>query len=315
VRKNIAAGFAGDADDQDEKLGSKVIHFEEAFHGRTGYTMALTHTADPNKYKFFPRLHWPRLPNPKLRFPVTTEVLADVVRREDLAINMVRHVLKRFPRDVAALIIEPIQGEGGDNHFRPEFFQKLREITLENDVMFIVDEVQSGVGMTGKCWAYEHYGIVPDMVAFGKKTQVCGFMSTERIDEVPDNVFHVGGRINSTWGGSLVDMVRGRRYIEIIEQEKLIQRAATTGAFFLNELQKLAGEFFSVSNVRGKGLMLAFDLPDQDKRNALFARLFEEGVLVLKSGVNGIRFRPQLDIAEADILKGMAAFRKVLKTI
>jgi L-lysine 6-transaminase len=104
--------------------------------------------------------------------------------------------------NVAAIIIEAIQGEGGDNHFRSEFFRTLRQLADENDAMLIIDEVQTGVAMTGKMWAHQH-SVEPDMIAFGKKMQVCGFLCGRRIEEIKENVFAVPSRINSTWGGNL----------------------------------------------------------------------------------------------------------------
>ncbi|MCR8526516.1 aminotransferase class III-fold pyridoxal phosphate-dependent enzyme, partial [Escherichia coli] len=132
--------------------------------------------------------------------------------------------------DIACFIAEPIQGEGGDRHFRPEFFAAMRRLCDEFDALLIVDEVQTGGGMTGSAWAYQRLGIDPDIVAFGKKLQVCGLMAGRRVDEVHDNVFHTSSRINSTWGGSLVDMVRSRRILEVIEADDLIARAGTMGA-------------------------------------------------------------------------------------
>ena len=166
------------------------------------------------------------------------------------------------PDDIAALIIEPIQGEGGDNHFRPEFFHALRRLADEHDFMFIVDEVQTGLGTTGRMWAIEQMGVKPDMIAFGKKAQVCGVMVNDRIDEVAENVFVVSSRINSTWGGNLVDMVRAQRYLEIIEEEELVQNARAMGQVLLDGLIALSEDSDLIANARGRGMMLAFDLPD-----------------------------------------------------
>ena len=181
--------------------------------------------------------------------------------------------------------MEPIQGEGGDNHFRPEFFRAMRQLCDENEMLFILDEVQSGVGMTGKMWAYEHYGIEPDMICFGKKTQVCGFASNDRIFDIDENVFTVSSRINSTWGGNLTDMVRSQRYFEVIAEERLVENAAKVGAFFLGQLQNLAGEFPEVvTNVRGLGLMAAFDLPSGEIRDRAIQAMEDADMLVLASG-------------------------------
>jgi L-lysine 6-transaminase len=288
VRKNLAAG-------KGEK-GSQIIHFQEAFHGRSGYTMSLTNTADPRKYQYFPKFKWPRIVNPKLSFPITDEVNAQVAKEEATAIGQIKQALVDNHDDIAALIIEPIQGEGGDNHFRPEFFLQLRQLADENDFLFIVDEVQSGMGATGRMWAIEHMGVRPDIIAFGKKAQVCGIMAGERLDEVPDNVFHVSSRINSTWGANLVDMVRSQRYLEIVEAENLVHNAGVVGDLLLNGLQELAASTTYISNIRGRGLMLAFDLPDTVSRDMFRGLLWENGLLSLKCGARSIRFRPMLDL-------------------
>src|SRR6185503_18621752 len=212
VRKNFSRGYR-------EERGHKVLHFEQAFHGRSGYTLSLTNTTDPRKTAYFPKFDWPRVLNPKARFPLHEDNLKDVKAREALSIAQMRNAFEQNKDDIAAIILEPIQGEGGDNHFRKEFFQELRRIADEYEAMLVFDEVQAGLGLTGKMWSHEHYGVKPDMVAFGKKTQVCGFLCGPRIDEIQDNVFRVSSRLNSTWGGTLVDMVRSGRYLEIMAEE------------------------------------------------------------------------------------------------
>src|SRR5205085_11487977 len=173
----------------------------------------------------------------------------------------IREVLARKGTDIAALVIEPIQGEGGDNHFRGEFLQMLRQICDENDILLIFDEVQSGMGITGKNWCCEHFGVQPDLLAFGKKAQVCGVMAGARLDEVKDNCFRLPSRISSTWGGNFTDYVRSTHYLRIVEQEKLVDNARQMGEVFLTGLTRLAHKHPVISAVRGRGLMLAFDLP------------------------------------------------------
>src|SRR3954465_5901288 len=203
----------------DPELGTKVLHLEHAFHGRSGYTLSLTNT-DPVKVARFPKLDWPRIPAPYLAAG------RDVEAVERVAIAAARAAFEQHPHDIACFVMEPIQGEGGDHHFRPEFLQGMQALCREFDALFVLDEVQTGCGLTGTAWAYQQLGVQPDVVAFGKKTQVCGIMAGGRVDEVPDNGFAGSSRINSTWGGSLVDMVRVRRVLEVVETERLIERAA-----------------------------------------------------------------------------------------
>src|SRR3990172_1097902 len=307
VRKNLARG-------RGEK-GSLVLHFREAFHGRTGYSISMTNTADPRKTMYFPKFDWPRIDNPKLRFPVASHV-DEVIAAEKEAVRQIEKAIEDHPDEVASLIIEPIQGEGGDNHFRPEFLRKLRELAFEHEFLFIVDEVQTGVGLTGKMWAYQHFGFTPDVLVFGKKTQICGILAGRRIDEVEKNVFHESTRINSTWGGNLVDMVRFGRYLEIIEEEKLVERSRQVGGLLLAELEKLQEENPGrISNARGRGLMCAFDLPDAETRDRFKKLAFESGMLILGSGRRSIRFRPTLSVGEEEVEQGTSILRRVLSSL
>jgi L-lysine 6-transaminase len=308
VRKNQKKGIASEK-------GQQVLHFREAFHGRTGYTLSLTNTADPRKIMYFPKFDWPRIDNPKLSFPIEKNLDA-IVASEERAVQQIKDALAQNPDDIAALVIEPIQGEGGDNHFRPEFLRKLRELADENEFFFILDEVQTGVGLTGKMWAYQHFGFVPDALCFGKKTQVCGILVSERVDEVENNVFRESARINSTWGGNLIDMVRFGRYLEIIDEEHLVDNAARVGSHLLSGLAGFAEERPElVSNVRGRGLMCAFDLPDGETRDRFRQAAFDNGLLVLGCGPRSIRFRPSLSVTNDDIDQGLSIMEKAAEAL
>lgn len=305
VRKNGSKG-------KNAGVGSKVIHFRDAFHGRTGYTLSLTNT-DPVKTDYFPQFDWPRISNPHMTFPMKDH-LDDVIAREEKAKGEIKNAIQKHGDDVAALIIESIQGEGGDNHYRPEFFRFLREITQENDIIFICDEVQTGVGLTGKFWAYEHMGIEPDAIAFGKKMQVCGVMASKKFDEV-DSVFKVSGRINSTWGGNLIDAVRATRYLEVIAEEKLVDNARVVGDYLVEQMWKVAERFpGQVGNVRGSGLMAAFDMPG-GKRDAFRAEALKNGLLIVACGPESIRFRPPLNLTKAEVDEGIDIIERSLKTV
>ncbi|HEU0042268.1 MAG TPA: L-lysine 6-transaminase [Jiangellaceae bacterium] len=294
------------------ELGTKVLHLTRAFHGRSGYTMSLTNT-EPNKTARFPKFDWPRIDVPAIRFPLE-EHLDEVIAAEEHALAQAREAFAAHPHDIACFIAEPIQGEGGDNHMRAEFLQAMQELVHEHDALFIMDEVQTGTGTTGTAWAYQQLGLSPDIVAFSKKVQVGGIMAGGRIDEIPDNVFAVSGRINSTWGGGLVDMVRSRRILEIIEREGLIEAAGAKGERFLAALHSVAETLPEVvSNVRGRGLMVAVDLPDTDTRNAVLTDLRDvEHVLALSSGERAVRFRPALSVTDDEIDLAAAAFGRAV---
>lgn len=304
VRKNLSRG--GPA------KGSQILHFKNAFHGRSGYTLSLTNTADPRKTQHFPMFQWPRLSCPALRFPITPEITEEVARAEEAVEREIRAACSANPDDIAALILEPIQGEGGDNHFRPEFFRRLRSLADELEFLLIFDEVQTGVGLTGSMWCWQQMGVEPDLFCFGKKTQVCGFASNHRIDDV-DNVFKISSRINSTWGGNLVDMVRCERYLQIIEEENLVENARVVGEYFLGRLSEMAQEFSgTVSNVRGRGLFLALDLPDKAMRDKTLAACLEHGLIGLASGSSAIRFRPSLALSRDEADEGVRKLRRAL---
>ncbi len=309
VRKNFEKGYH-------EEKGGKVIHFLQAFHGRTGYTLSMTNTADPRKYMYFPKFEWPRILNPKITFPLNDENLKKVEEAEKEAVRQIRKACEDHRDDIAALIIEPIQGEGGDNHFRNEFFVQLRRLADEHDFFLIFDEVQTGIGLTGKMWAYQHFDVKPDIVAFGKKTQVCGIMVGRKVEEIESNVFAEPSRINSTWGGNLVDMVRCQKYLEIIDEEHLVDNARIMGERLLKGLHDMEHDFPEmVSNTRGRGLFCAFNLPSSQIRDEFRKLTFKNGLAILGCGERTIRFRPPLNIAGKELDQGLEIIRKSLKQI
>jgi L-lysine 6-transaminase len=306
-RRNEAAG-------RPAGLGGRVLHLTRAFHGRSGYTLSLTNT-EPAKTDRFPKFDWPRIDVPAVRFPVA-EHLAEIEQAEARALGQARAAFEAHPHDIACFLAEPIQGEGGDNHMRPEFLRAMQDLCHDHDALFVLDEVQTGVGLTGTAWAYQQLGLEPDVVAFAKKVQLGGIMAGRRVDEVSDNVFSLSGRINSTWGGGLADMVRSRRILEIIEREGLIDHAAKVGDWLLGELNALGERHAGVvSNVRGRGLMCAFDIRGSDARETAVRRLREERVIVLPCGEQSIRFRPTLNVTEQELQFGLDALDRVLASL
>ena len=305
VRKNLQKGSA--------EKGSKVIHFKEAFHGRSGYTLSLTNTADPRKHQYFPKFDWPRIANPKISFPLDAETLAKVEQMEKVAVAQIEAAVAQDPDEIACLIIEPIQGEGGDNHFRPEFLAELRRLADQHEFLLIFDEVQTGFGATGKWWAHEHFGVRPDILVFGKKTQCCGIAASTRLDEV-ESVFKVPSRINSTWGGNLVDMVRGKRIIDIMLEEQLVDHCARQGERLLKGLQEIHQAFPDcTSNPRGRGLFCALDMATPALRTATVSKAQDLGMIILSTGHQGLRFRPALNLATEDLDLGVDLLRKSIQ--
>ncbi len=295
TRKNFEKGV--------EEEAGICIHFRQAFHGRSGYALSLTNTADPRKYEYFPKFDWPRILNPKLEFPITEESLDTTIKNEQLALLQIQEAILANPNQVACIIIEPIQAEGGDNHFRDEFFVELRKICDDNEVLLIFDEVQTGIGITGKMWAFQHFSVVPDVIAFGKKTQVCGILANkDKFDEIPNNVFKESSRINSTFGGNFIDLLRFKMILEVIENENIINNVNEIGAELLMGLEQLAAQYPAViSNARGRGLMCAFDLPNSEIRNQVQEDLYQNDMIILGCGDRSLRFRPHLNVSKDEI--------------
>jgi len=305
VQKNFEKGYR-------QEKGHKVLHLDKAFHGRSGYTMSLTNT-DPKKVKYFPKFDWPRIHNPSVQFPLNKENIADAEHQEKIALAQARQYFETHKDDIACILLEPIQGEGGDNHFRKEFHQGLRDLADEFDALLVYDEVQTGVGLTGKFWAHEHY-VVPDILAFGKKAQVCGILATDRVDDIDTNCFHVSSRINSTWGGNLVDMVRFDRILEVIEEDNLVAHAADAGAHLQNLLNDWSKESEYLSNPRGEGLFCAIDLPDTHSRDSVVKEAMKNKLMILGCGPKTIRFRPPLTIQKDQLDEGVHILKKSFKS-
>jgi len=309
VQKNFAKGYT-------KEKGFQVIHFEHAFHGRSGYTLSLTNT-QPIKTKWFAKFDWPRVSTPYMNFPYSDANHEDLLRREELSIAQIKKAFEDNKDDVCAILIEPIQSEGGDNHLRKEFMEKLRQLADENEALLIYDEIQTGVGLTGKFWCHEHFGedTRPDIIAFGKKMQVCGILAGRRIDEVENNVFKVSSRINSTWGGSLVDMVRSSKIMEIIAEDNLCENAAKMGDYLQDRLTEIAEKHPIMTNIRGKGLLTAFDFPGKAIRDSFVDTGLEHNVMFLGCGEKSIRFRPALIIEKNHIDEGLEILEKIVSSL
>ena len=304
MRKNLAAGRPA--------AGDQILHFERAFHGRAGYTLSVTNT-DPAKTLYFPKFDWPRIPAPSVTFPIAPR-LSEIEASERASLAAVSRAFDERGHAIAAILIEPIQCEGGDRHFRPEFLAGLRRIADEREALLIFDEVQTGVGLTGAWWAFQRLGVEPDVLCFAKKMQVGGILVSTRIDEV-DSVFTVPSRISSTWGGSLVDMVRATRILEIIEADRLLENAMLRGGELQLGLEALSTRFPEVSNARGLGALCAIDLPDTELRNQLLKRCFAEQLIVLACGPRSLRFRPFLSVDSAAVADCLARLERAVRAV
>lgn len=309
VQKNFAKGYK-------KEKGFKVLHFERAFHGRSGYTLSLTNTS-VEKTKWFAKFDWPRVTVPTIRYPLSGDNLNTAVETEQQSIRQIKAAFFEHKDDICAIIVEPIQAEGGDNHLREAFLIELKKLADEHEAFLIYDEVQTGVGLTGKFWCHQHYSeqARPDILVFGKKMQVCGILAGRKVDEVENNVFRVSSRINSTWGGNLVDMVRSTQVLNIIEEDQLCDNAAVVGRYLLDHLESFGKQFEQLSNVRGRGLLCAFDLPSTELRNKFIDTGLKHQVMFLGCGKQSIRFRPALNMEKSHIDEGMHVMEKILREL
>jgi len=326
VRRNIEKGLiTSDPVEEKQPFGTKVISFESAFHGRSGYTLSLTHTNDQRKYKYFPKFDWYRVEPPVMFFKNDGAVAnpQEVAEKEKKSIEEISSILEKNGDDVAAIIIEPVQCEGGDRHMPTSFFVNLRRLCDEHDVLLIYDEVQTGFGTTGKMWGHEHFGFdaKPDMIAFSKKSQVGGVMANhDKFARFDSNVFsnNDGGksRLNSTWGGHPTDMLRGAEFLKIINEENLLDNAGKMGQKLLEGIRNLCTKYSTIiENPRGKGMLLGFDMVDPEKQSELWSAMKQEKLLGLTCGTRTIRFRPHLDLTESDVSLGLERLEKALKKL
>ena len=300
-----------EANGRDPELGTQVLHLRHAFHGRSGYTMSLTNT-DPRKIARFPKFDWPRIPSPALQFPLEANAETNLAA-EDAALAAARAAFLDNQHDVALALVEPIQGEGGDNHLSPRFLGELQALAHEHDALFGVDEVQTGAGFTGTPWAFEQLDIEPDLLSFGKKLHIGGVMAGGRLDEVEDHVFRTSSRINSTFGGNLTDMVRATIMLEVYEDEGLIDRAAKLGDHLLERLQGLQDDHDALSQARGRGLWASIDLPDTARRDAVRSHLLtEEHVVLLGCGARTLRFRPTMTVTVDELDEAVDALDRAV---
>ena len=326
VRLNLKKGkINSDPQEELRPLGTKVLHFDRAFHGRSGYTLSLTHTHDPNKYKYFPKFDWFRLSPPVLRFDVSGQISneEEVKQQPENAVTNIQKILTESADDIAAILIEPIQCEGGDRYIPVEFFIQLRQLADEHDIILIYDEVQTGFGTTGKMWGHEHFGdnARPDIISFAKKSQIGGIMANyEKFSKTEVNVFGNSdackSRINSTWGGNPVDMIRCTQFMKIIQEDNLIENARKIGDYMLESVQELCREFNTlIENPRGKGVLLGFDAKNPQKQSEIWSAFRDEQLLCLTCGSQTLRFRPHLDLTIEEVDDGMIKMKQALRKL
>ncbi len=284
---------------------SVVVSFDGAFHGRGLGPLSATHSKVIHKADL-PAFPWPKVPFPASRFPLE-RYAEENDKRETKALGVLERLLDVRPDRVAAVIVEPIQSEGGDRHASPAFFQAVEKLTRAAGAAFMLDEVQTGVGITGTMWAHEQLGITPDLMSFGKKMQMGGFFATRpfSIDEF--------GRMYQTRNGDRVRAMLALATLEAIERDDLLGNVKSTGSYFLSRLEELAERHPSlVDNPRGRGFLLAFDLPTAESRDDFLRRCRARGVFATYTGSRSVRLRPHLITQREHVDVAIPIFDEVL---
>lgn len=275
-----------------------ILSFESAFHGRLLGSLSTTRSKPIHKLDI-PAFDWPKAPFPRLKYPLDKHAHENQLE-EQRCLEEFERILTTWKTPVAAIVVEPIQSEGGDFHASPAYFQGLRDITKKHDVLMIVDEVQTGVGSTGKMWAHEHWNLTtpPDMVTFSKKAQAAGyyFGNEELRPPQPYRQFN-------TWCGDTARAIIAGTLFREIATHNLVERTAQVGEYTFKGLQNLANSTSAINNLRGQGTFIAWDSPSPAQRDSALVKLRNAGLNIGGCGVQSVRLRPTLTFEEkhADI--------------
>lgn len=259
-----------------------------AFHGRTLGALTFTYSKPVQKKNF------PELAVKRIRF---------CTKDEDPSIDDISKILEE-QKDIAFIITEVVQGEGGYNIASKKFLQNLYRVAKDCDLPLIIDEVQSGMGRTGEWWAWQHYGITPDIMTTAKGLQVGATLFEMRFDPKEK------GTKSSTWGGGhRIDMAVGAKVIEVIKRDKLLDNAKKMGSLLLQRMKEFVGKY-GIIDARGLGLMIAVEFESKERRDKVLQEAFKNGLILLPAGEKVMRVIPPLIITEKEIEEGIEIFEK-----
>jgi 4-aminobutyrate aminotransferase/(S)-3-amino-2-methylpropionate transaminase len=302
-----------------------VVVFDHAFHGRTLMAMTMTAKVMPYRQGFGPTA--PDVYRLPFAYPYRCPTGGSTP--DECAEGCARYAIDQMENqigaeNIACLVVEPIQGEGGFIVPGPGFLPRLAEYCAERGILFVADEVQTGIGRTGRWFAIEHEGLVPDLVVTAKS--LAGGLPLGGVtgrDEVMESV-HVGG-IGGTFGGNPVACAAALAVLDTIARDGLLERAERLGTVMADRLRRMAGQFASIGDVRGRGAMMAMELvvdrqskePAKETTSRLIEECYRQGVIVLKAGTydNVIRFLPPLTIDEDLLSEGLDVVEKALSTV
>lgn len=293
--------------DQKGSKNPKVISLRESFHGINSYGGFVTDRFFPvsTRLENFPELGWYKIHNPKIIYKNGEIDLAATERGLERFKQELEGCLEEGGKEnIVALLVEPIQATAGDQYFPESFFKQIRTFCDRHQICLIFDEIQTGFGVTGKMWYHQYQDILPDIVVFGKKAQVCGIMCRQPFQET----FKKPGRLEVTWDGELIDMIRSTYVLEAFDKYSILENVAARGLQLLRGLQSLSDVF----NARGKGLLVAFDLETSEHQEKFFKRAFGQGLLFNRTREKTIRLRPHLAVSEEEISRGLEMIQKSL---
>jgi 4-aminobutyrate aminotransferase/(S)-3-amino-2-methylpropionate transaminase len=283
-----------------------VVSFAGAFHGRGLGPLSATHSKPIHKADL-PAFPWPQVPFPASRWPLD-RYADENARAEAGSLRELERVLEAYAGRVAAVLVEPVQSEGGDRHASPAFFQAVQRLAKQAGAAFVLDEVQTGVAISGTWWCHEQLALPtpPDLVTFGKKMQLGGFFAS------PEYAISQFGRMYQTRNGDRARGLLALAIFEAIEAEDLLRNVRETGAYFLSRLQELSEAHPAlITDARGKGFLLAFDLPTPALRDEFLKRCQQRAVFATYTGTRSVRLRPHLVTTRAEVDEAMGVFRAV----
>tara|TARA_B100001059_G_scaffold132267_1_gene132427 strand:- start:1978 stop:3357 length:1380 start_codon:yes stop_codon:yes gene_type:complete len=270
-----------------------ILSFKKAFHGRTMGCLSTTRSNAWHKINI-PAFNWPVAPFPQLKYPLEENNYYNSIE-EVKCLEETQEILKNN-KTIAGMIIEPIQAEGGDRHASNHYFINLRQLALDYDITFIVDEVQTGCGSTGKLWGHQYWSdnknSIPDIMTFSKKMQMSGyFCKSEYKTDSPFQTFN-------TWMGDPFKIILSNKIYDIIVEEQLLEQSINTGNYLMEQLLEVENKTGKIRKIRGKGLFIAFDC---DNSSILKDRLIENNVNIGTSGKQSMRLRPSLILTNKDV--------------
>tara|TARA_Y100001934_G_C12281283_1_gene740050 strand:- start:108 stop:1346 length:1239 start_codon:yes stop_codon:yes gene_type:complete len=295
-RRNLAASQGAQR--------AQIIHFDDGSDGRE---RGASQRAQGQISRDFAL----KVPSPLVRFPLREENVTDIEKREERSLQEIEALFVAHPNNIAGIILEPIQSEGGDNYFHTEFLKELRGLCDRHDSLLIFDEVHTGLTGTGQWWDWQYHGVKPDLMVFGARAQVCGIALAQRVHESKGPIVSPGASL-ARFEGRLVDMMWCQRMIEIIEEDDLLSSAATMGDYLHKLVNDIPDIIPEISNIRGRGLWVTFDFPSAVERDKVVAACFEEMLIVRPCGDSSIRIRPTLDVKADAIGRGIAQLEAAL---